>query len=87
MSAWQRNRQLTLEDLEVLDIGVFRGHVELDAGHGNIAEDAVVNLAEGGAFAGREWLAKGALVDGRARGGWRMEGHRKLTQYRTAQPW
>lgn len=75
-AAWQGIRLLTLEDLEVLNVGIFRVHVELDAGHGNIAEDAVVDLAEGGAVAGRGRLAKGALVQrsGAGRGGWRWRG-------------
>lgn len=45
----QRNvlgRGLTLEDLEVLDVGIFAVDVELYAGHGNVEEDAVVHLAE-----------------------------------------
>lgn len=40
---------LTLQDLEVLDVGIFGVDVELDAGHGHIAKNAVVYLAEGGA--------------------------------------
>ena len=36
------------EDLEVLEVGVFGVGVELDARHGDVEEDAVVDLAEGG---------------------------------------
>lgn len=43
---------LTLEDLEVLDVGIFAVHVELYAGHGDIEEDAVVHLAERRAVVG-----------------------------------
>lgn len=39
----------TLQDLEVLDVGIFGVDVELDARHGHVEEDAVVHLAEGGA--------------------------------------
>jgi hypothetical protein len=35
-----------LEDLEVLDVGVFRVHVELDAAHGNVQVDAVKHLTQ-----------------------------------------
>ncbi len=42
----------TLEDLEVLDIGIFRVDVELDARHGHVEEDAVVDLAESGTVGG-----------------------------------
>lgn len=37
------------EDLEVLEVGVFGIDVELDTAHWDIEEDAVVDLAEGGA--------------------------------------
>lgn len=37
----------TLQDLEVLDVGVFSVDIELDAGHGHIEKDAVVDLAKG----------------------------------------
>ena len=40
------------EDLEVLKISVFGVGVELDACHGEVEEDAVVDLAEGGAVIG-----------------------------------
>jgi hypothetical protein len=40
VSAWSERsstrRQLTLQDLEILDVHVFAVHVELDLGHGNI---------------------------------------------------
>ena len=36
------------EDFEVLEVGVFRCCVEFDARHGEVEEDAVVDLAEGG---------------------------------------
>jgi hypothetical protein len=39
----------TLQDFEVLDVGIFGVDVELDARHGHVKEDAVVHLAEGGA--------------------------------------
>ena len=39
----------TLQDFEVLYVCIFRVDVELDAGHGQVKEDAVVHLAEGGA--------------------------------------
>jgi hypothetical protein len=35
-----------LQDLEILDIQVFRVHIELDLGHGDIHVDTVKNLAE-----------------------------------------
>lgn len=38
----------TLQDLEVLNVGIFRVDIELDAGHGHVKEDAVVDLAKGG---------------------------------------
>lgn len=34
-----------------MDVGIFAIDVELDTGHGHVHEDAVVNLAEGGAIA------------------------------------
>lgn len=37
-----------MQDLEVLNVGIFSVDVELDARHGHITEDAVVDLAEGG---------------------------------------
>ena len=37
------------EDLEVLEVGVLGVDVKLDARHGDVEEDAVVDLAEGGA--------------------------------------
>ena len=37
---------LTLENLEVLQIGIFGINVELDPSHGNIVIDAVEDLAE-----------------------------------------
>lgn len=43
---------LTLQDLEVLYVGIFRVHVELDSGHGHVHEDAVVDLAESGSRVG-----------------------------------
>lgn len=44
------------EDLEVLEVGVVGVGVELDARHGQVEEDAVVDLAEGGAVEGGcEW--------------------------------
>jgi len=45
-------RRLTLKDFEVLNVGVLAIHVELDAGHGHVEEDAVVDLAEGRAGEG-----------------------------------
>lgn len=35
-----------MEDLEVLDVSVFRVHVELDAAHGNVQVDAVKHLTQ-----------------------------------------
>ena len=40
----------TLQDFEVLNVGIFGVDVELDARHGHVKEDAVVHLAEGGAI-------------------------------------
>lgn len=37
------------EDLEIFEVGVFGVDVELDAAHRHVEEDAVVDLAEGGA--------------------------------------
>lgn len=39
----------TLQDFEVLDVGIFGVDVELDARHRHVKKDAVVHLAEGGA--------------------------------------
>jgi hypothetical protein len=36
-----------LQDLEILNIQVFRVHIELDLGHGDVHVDTVKNLAEG----------------------------------------
>lgn len=44
------------KDFEVLEIGIFGVHVELDAAHGNVQEDAVVDLAEGSAVGQRSVL-------------------------------
>lgn len=41
---------LTLQDLEILNIGVFGVDVELHTRHGHIAKNAIVHLAEGGAI-------------------------------------
>lgn len=40
------SEELTLQDLEVLYIRVFGVDVELDAGHGHIVKNAIVDLAE-----------------------------------------
>ena len=40
------------EDFEVLEVGVVGVGVEFDACHGHVEEDAVVDLAEGGAGGG-----------------------------------
>lgn len=53
-------RQLTLKDLEVLNVGVLAIHVELDAGHGDVEEDAVVDLAEGSAGRGGDAVSVGS---------------------------
>lgn len=37
---------LTLQHLEVRDVGIFGVDIELDSGHGNIEEDAVKDLAD-----------------------------------------
>jgi hypothetical protein len=37
-----------LENLEILDVQVFRVHIELDLGHGNVHVNAVEDLAQGG---------------------------------------
>ena len=37
-----------MEDLEILNVQVFRVHVELDLGHGDVHVDAVKDLAQGG---------------------------------------
>lgn len=39
---------LTLQDLEVLYVGIFGVDVELDAGHGNICKDTVEYLTKSG---------------------------------------
>lgn len=44
------------KDFEVLEIGIFGVHVELDAAHGHVKEDAVVDLAEGSAVGQRSVL-------------------------------
>lgn len=44
-------REAILQDLEVLDVGVFGVDVEFDARHGDVEVDAVVDLAEGGSGA------------------------------------
>lgn len=38
----------TLQDLEILNVGIFTVGVELDSGHGHVHVDAVEYLAEGG---------------------------------------
>lgn len=52
----RRRGELTLKNLEVLDVGIFCVDIELDSRHGDVEEDAVENLAEGGA-GGIEMLA------------------------------
>ena len=42
-----------MQNFEVLNVRVLAIHVELDAGHGDVEEDAVVDLAEGSAGEGR----------------------------------
>lgn len=37
---------LTLQDLEVLYVGIFSIDVELNPGHGKVSENAVKHLAE-----------------------------------------
>lgn len=37
-----------MEHLEVLNVQIFRVHIELDLGHGDVHVDAVKDLAEGG---------------------------------------
>lgn len=41
---------LTLQNFEILDIGIFRVHVELHSRHGKIHVDTVEDLAESGAI-------------------------------------
>lgn len=52
---------LTLQDLEVLDVGILGVHVELDASHGDIAEDAVEHLAKSSTGSRNHRLAMGAV--------------------------
>ena len=77
-----------MENLEVLNVGIFGVHVELDAGHGYIEEDAVVDLAKGGTVSGNERVSLGrsfieasSSVDSESGGG-----VSRLTRYHTAQP-
>lgn len=90
--------RLTLQHLEVGNVGIFGVDVELDSGHGNIEEDAVKDLAEGGSGVVAIQVSCDALHDesGRREQGWRRckvsrgRGSRLqclLTQYRIAQPW
>lgn len=37
---------LTLQDLEVLNVGIFRIDVKLDARHGNVLKNAVKDLTK-----------------------------------------
>lgn len=39
---------LTLQDLEILNVGIFGVDIELDTRHGHITKNAIVHLAEGG---------------------------------------
>lgn len=39
---------LTLQDLEILNVGIFGVDVELDTRHGHITKNAIVHLAESG---------------------------------------
>jgi hypothetical protein len=39
----------TLKNLEILDVRIFAVHIELDPGHGDIEENAVINLTESSA--------------------------------------
>lgn len=48
-----RSEELTLQDLEVLDVCIFALDVELDTRHGHIEEDAVKDLTESGTIDGR----------------------------------
>lgn len=48
--AGARREPLTLQDLEVLYVGILGVDVELDAVNGHILEDAVVDLAESGSI-------------------------------------
>lgn len=48
---------LTLQDLEVLDVGILGVDVELDTSHGKIAEDAIEYLAESSSGARKHRLA------------------------------
>lgn len=52
---------LTLQDLEVLDVGVLGVDVELDARHGHVAEDAVEHLAKSSSGERDHLLAMGAV--------------------------
>lgn len=47
------------EDLEVFEICIFGVDVEFDPAHGDIEEDAVVDLAECGAAEGCQWSFEG----------------------------
>lgn len=94
---------LTLQDFEVLDVGVLGVDVELDASHGEIAEDAVEHLAKSSTGARNHRLAMGAVLyvstfraEMRRRPArikaWERVGllsvsHGVHTQYHIAQPW
>ncbi len=59
---------LTLQDLEVLDVGILGVDIELDSGHGDIEEDAIVDLAKGSSgaklrSAQRSWCAGEGYCD------------------------
>jgi len=57
----------TLQYLEVLYVGIFRIHVELDTRHGHVEEDAVENLAERSADVGVA-VSRWSAERGRGRG-------------------
>ncbi len=45
---WGEGGVRTLQDLEILYVGILCVDVELDSGHRDIEEDAVIDLAQGG---------------------------------------
>lgn len=90
---------LTLQDLEVLNVGIFGVHIELDASHGDIAEDAVEHLAKSSpgarnrrlAFtsaprAYRDAVQKRVGRIGTEEGRWLPGSRAVRTQYHIAQP-
>lgn len=75
--------RLTLQDLEVLQVGIFGVDVELDTSHWDIKIDAVEDLAQSRSVGGvvSEALPAYPYISDLSPTGM------KLTQYRTVQPW